>query len=94
MILNPRFDVQIGKHTLSFRDYFYRTTLTGVGVGALNLPRQAVNLNDKENTFQVSDTIVVNPRCLNEVHFQWRRVRNNQSAGLLYPCGDCCRCFH
>jgi hypothetical protein len=80
MILNPRLDVQIGNHTLSFRDYFYRTTLAGSGVGALNLPRQAVNLNDKENTFQLSDTVVVNPRLLNEAHFQWRRVRNNQSA--------------
>lgn len=85
MILNPRFDVQIGNHTLSFRDYFYRTTLSGSGVGALNLLRQAIDLNDKENTFQLSDTIVINPRLLNEAHFQWRRVRNNQSATYTTP---------
>ena len=85
VVLNPRIDVQLGNNTLSFRDYLYRSTLTGGGVGALNLPSQAANVDDEENTFQASDTIVVNPRVLNEVHFMWRRVRSSQSAVYSTP---------
>jgi hypothetical protein len=85
VILNPRLDVQIGNHTLSFRDYFYRDTVTGSGVGALSLAKQAVNINDKENTFQAADTIVVNPRLVSEAHFRWRRVRNNQTSAYSTP---------
>jgi Carboxypeptidase regulatory-like domain len=85
LIVNPRLDVQIGNHTLTIRDYIYRTTQTGSGVGVLNLPRQAINEDNQENTFQIADTFVVNPRFLNEMHFQWRRVRNKQSASYFTP---------
>ncbi len=85
MVLNPRFDVQIGKHTLTLRDYYYRSTQTGAGVGALNLAQQAMNANVEENTFQAGDTYIVGPRMLNELHFQWRRVRTDQTPTDLSP---------
>ena len=84
--LNPRVDFQLGaKNTITVRDSFFRSAATGTGVGTLNLPQQAMNSNDKENTLQVGDTILVNPKLVNETHFQWRRIRSEQNAAFLTP---------
>jgi hypothetical protein len=86
LVLNPRVDWQLGKsNTLSVRDSFVRSLATANGPGQLNLPEQAYNVNNQENALQVSDTVVVNPRIINETHFQWRRVRNNQVASFVTP---------
>lgn len=85
MVLNPRIDLQVGKHTLTFRDYYYSSKQTGAGVGALNLPEQAMNAKYMENTFQFGDTFVVGPRMLNELHLQWRHVRNTQHPSFYTP---------
>jgi hypothetical protein len=84
--VNPRVDFQLGKlHNITIRDSFFRSVASGSGVGTLNLPTQANNLNDKENTLQIGDTVVVNPNFVNETHFQWRRIRNNQTAAYFTP---------
>src|SRR6202453_93665 len=83
---NPRVDFQLGKNnSLSVRDSYYRSVATAHGPGQLNLPEQAFNVNNQENAIQVSDTIVVSPRVINETHFQWRRVRNSQMASYFTP---------
>src|ERR1700744_1718922 len=86
LFANPRVDFQLGKsNTLSVRDSYSRSVATANGPGQLNLPEQAYNVNDQENAIQVSDTVVVNPRMINETHFQWRRVRNEQVASYFTP---------
>ena len=83
---NPRVDFQLGKsNTLSVRDSYYRSVATANGPGQLSLPEQAFNVNNQENAIQVSDTVVVSPRVINETHFQWRRVRNSQVASYFTP---------
>ena len=73
LVPNPRVDFQLGKNnTLSIRDSYFRSVATANGPGQLNLPEQAYNVNDQENAVQASDTVVVNPRVINETHFQWR----------------------
>ena len=84
-VLNPRFDVQIGKHMLSFRDYYYRSAQEGANVGALNLADQATNTKFVENDFQFADTYLVSPRMLNELHLEWRHDRNAQSPVSVAP---------
>ncbi|MGC1463321.1 MAG: carboxypeptidase regulatory-like domain-containing protein [Terracidiphilus sp.] len=84
-VFNPRIDVQVGKHMLTFRDYYHNSAESGAGVGALNLPQQAMNTRDIENTFQFGDTFIVGPRLLNELHLQWRHVRTNQTPSSLLP---------
>ena len=54
-------------------------------MGTLNLPSQAADTNDKENTLQIGDTVVINPNLVNETHFQWRRIRNDQTAQCFTP---------
>ena len=84
--INPRVDLQLGKsNTLSVRDSFTRSIATGNGVGGLSLAQQAFSVANYENAVQVSDTIVVNPHLINETHFQWRRVRNEQDAAFATP---------
>jgi hypothetical protein len=86
LILNPRLDVQLGKsNTLTVRDSYYRNVQAGSGVGALNLPEQAYSVHNGENTLQLGDTVVANAHMLNETHFQWRRIRNNQVANYFTP---------
>ena len=83
---SARVDFQAGKrNTLTVRDFFWRSAQTGTGVGALNLPSQANNTLNAENTIQVGDTILVNEALVNEVHLQWRHLRNSQSATVPTP---------
>lgn len=85
LVGNPRIDVQAGNHTLSFRDYFYKSNVSGADVGALYLASQALTTMDEENTAQFADTFVVNPRLLNELHLEWRRAWTMQSAVSTAP---------
>ncbi len=79
--VNPRVDVQLSaNNTLSLRDSFYRTYLTGQGVGALNLPSQASTVLSEENALQLGETFLVNAHFVNETHFQWSHIINNQEA--------------
>ncbi len=85
-MIAPRFDFQLGgNNTVSIRDSFKHTSQTDSGTGILILPSQSYNVDSLENALQVSDTIVVNPRLINETHFQWRRIRNSQKANFLTP---------
>lgn len=82
----PRIDFQLGRNnTLSFRDSLYRSIATGNGAGQLNLATQVFNVTNLENAVQLSDTTIVSSKLLNEIHFQWRRIRNDQSPAVLTP---------
>ncbi|MFZ0036058.1 MAG: carboxypeptidase regulatory-like domain-containing protein [Candidatus Acidiferrales bacterium] len=84
--VNPRIDFQLGKiNTVTVRDSFFCAVASGSGVGTLNLPQQAINSNDQENALQISDTILISPKLVNETHFQWRRIRNEQTAEYPTP---------
>jgi len=85
LAVSPRFDFQLGKNTISIRDYFYRGVQSGGGVGVLNLADLALTDNNKENTLQFSDAIVFNNSFLNEIRAQWIRIRENQTSILTTP---------
>jgi carboxypeptidase family protein len=81
LLIEPRIDMLFGaKNTLVIRDRFYRTHQTGNGVGALNLPSLASDVLSDENQLQLGDMILVNPHFINETHFQWSRIGNDQVA--------------
>ena len=77
--VSPRVDLQLGKaNTLTIRDEFYRAVQTNAGVGELSLAEQAYNTHSLENTLQVSDSLVLSPKLVDDIRFQYRRIRNQQ----------------
>ncbi len=78
LLLNPRIDFQAGNNTLTVHDFFYRTRESGSGVGALNLSSQSSNVISEENALELGDTVLVNAQLVNETHFQWSRIYNDQ----------------
>ncbi len=75
----PRLDFQLGKsNTLTIRDEFYRAVQTNNGLSALTLPEQAYNTHGLENTLQVSDSLVLSKNLVDDIRFQYRRIRNQQ----------------
>jgi hypothetical protein len=84
--VNPRIDVQLNaNNTLTLRDSFYRTRLTGQDVGTLNLASQAASILSEENALQLGETFLVNAQFVNETHFQWSHIINSQQAAILTP---------
>ncbi len=84
--VSPRLDLQLGKaNTLTLREEYNRSVSTDGGLNPLSLPSQAIDVNDQENTVQLSDSLVLSPKLVDDIRFQYRRIRNNESAvgGLL-----------
>ncbi len=84
--ISPRVDFQLSpNNTLMVRYQFTRNTEQNEGVGQFSLyPDQAYNLNDTEQTLQISDTQVISANVINETRFQYIRDNNNQSP-LVTP---------
>jgi Carboxypeptidase regulatory-like domain len=79
MDVSPRFDLQLGKsNTLTIRDEFYRSVQTNNGLSALTLPEQAYDTHSLDNTLQVSNSLVLGKNLVDDIRFQYRRIRNQQ----------------
>ncbi len=91
--LSPRFDISLGQsNTLTIRDEFFRSVSTNAGLSALTVPTSAVppstpsvptaspayDTHGLENTLQVSDSLVLNKNLVDDIRFQYRRIRNQQ----------------
>ena len=77
--VSPRIDLQLGKaNTLTVRDEFYRAVQSNDGLSALTLPTQAYNTTSLENTVQVSNSLVLSKNLVDDIRFQYRRIRNQQ----------------
>ena len=84
--VSPRIDLQLGKaNTLTIRDEFYRAVQSNNGLSALTLPTQAYNTTSLENTIQVSDSLVLNKNLVDDIRFQYRRIRNQQLPVSYLP---------
>ena len=84
--VNPRVDFQLGpRNTATIRESFYRTNQSGVGVGTLNLSGQASRVISEENALQLGETFLVNAHYVNETHFQWSRIYNDQMPSSSLP---------
>jgi len=83
--INPRIDLQLGKHVISVQDFIYRVHQDGKGVGGTALPEQAVTGYDLTNMLQLRDTIIVNTHMLNEIAVRWWRDRSNRIPVSFRP---------
>ena len=78
--VSPRFDFQLGaKNTVSVRYMLDRQKDTNSGVSGFALQSQGYNVLNYENTLQVSDTQVFNPRWVNQIRFQYTRENDSQA---------------
>ena len=80
--ISPRVDLQLGKsNTLTIREEYNRSASTNsIGNNGLTLPEYATNSTNQENALQVSDSWVVNKNLVDDIRFQYRRVRDKSSA--------------
>ncbi|HTZ60140.1 MAG TPA: carboxypeptidase regulatory-like domain-containing protein [Acidobacteriaceae bacterium] len=84
--VSPRVDLQFGQaNTLTLRYEFYRAVTTNSGVGQLSLPTQAANIQSMENTLQVSDSLVLSKKLVDDIRFQYRRFRYEDIAQNTSP---------
>jgi hypothetical protein len=82
----PRVDIQLGaNNTLTVRYDFYRAMQSGEGVGQTSLPEQAYGTHNVENTIQVSDSLVLSKNLVDDIRFQYRRIRNDTAPASLVP---------
>ncbi len=84
--ISPRLDLQLGaKNTLVARYEYESNSDRNQGVSQFSLPSQAYRDSSSENTLQISDTTVISPKIINEVHVQLLFDRSSQSAGSATP---------
>ncbi len=85
--LSPRVDIQLGQNnTLTTRWEYNRSASTdSLGDSALTLPSQATNINDQENALQLSDSVVISRNLVDDIRFQYRRIRDFEGATSPLP---------
>ncbi|MGI8744007.1 MAG: carboxypeptidase regulatory-like domain-containing protein [Bryobacteraceae bacterium] len=86
MTLSPRLDYAINPNNTFVARYTYtRNEITDSGVGVFNLPSRGVNVQNQEHTVQLTDTIVLNAKTINETRFQFIHLDNQQLGNNTIP---------
>jgi hypothetical protein len=80
--ISPRLDLQLGSaNTLTLRETYNRSVSTeSIGNTGLTLPDHAADSNNQENALQISDSWVLSKNLVDDIRFQYRRVRYNTLA--------------
>ncbi len=80
--ISPRIDLQLGtKNTLTIRETYNRMQATdSIGSNGLTLPGHATNSDNQENAVQLSDSWIVSKNLVDDIRFQYRRIRDQTSA--------------
>jgi carboxypeptidase family protein len=83
---SPRFDYQINtNNTLIARYTYNRSRRTNQGVGGFSLPERGYDSASLQQTFQLTETAVLNAEMINETRFQYTRNRNESFANNTIP---------
>ena len=84
--MNFKLDHQLtANHTLAGRFTYARDTNDNQGVGGFSLVSRGYANRDTENTWQVTETGVLNARTVNETRFRYRRQGSNQNGTNSAP---------
>ncbi|HKC65280.1 MAG TPA: carboxypeptidase regulatory-like domain-containing protein, partial [Pyrinomonadaceae bacterium] len=83
---SPRFDYQINqKNTLVARYTFLHQRQQNAGIGNFSLLSRAYSTAYTEQTVQLTETAVINPRAVNETRFQYSHQENHQNGDNSTP---------
>jgi hypothetical protein len=84
--LNFRIDRQLtANHTLAARYGHNRDANDNQGIGGFSLASRAYQVRDNEDTWQFTETGVLNPRTVNETRFRYRRQRTKENGAGTAP---------
>ncbi len=85
--ISPRVDLQLGSaNTLTIRETYNRSASTNsIGSNGLTLPAYATNSTNQENALQVSDSLVLSRNLVDDIRFQYRRIRDSSAAVSNLP---------
>ncbi len=83
---NTRVDYQINtNNTLAARYSFNNSEAQNEGLSSLSLPSRAFDATGRNNTVQLTETAVVNPKMINETRFQYIWNSQNQNGDSTTP---------
>jgi uncharacterized membrane protein YgcG len=84
--ISPRFDYQLNdSNTLVARYSFSRTTVENQGIGDLSLPTRAYSTVNTENNIRLTETMIINPKTVNETRFQYELNNRKQTGDNTIP---------
>ncbi|MCA1589399.1 MAG: TonB-dependent receptor [Acidobacteria bacterium] len=84
--ISPRFDYAINdKNTLVARYSFSRFSLDNRGIGGFSLPSRAYASNFFEHEIRLTETMIINPKTINETRFSYEWEKNEQEGDNSIP---------
>ncbi len=84
--ISPRFDYQINtNNTLVARYSYTRSSLNNQGISEFSLPSRAYSSKNNEHEFRLTETMIVNPKTINETRFEYSVDNNSQTGDNTIP---------
>ncbi len=84
--ISPRFDYQIGaNNTLVARYSFTRASVDNQGISEFSLPTRAYKTKNTEHEFRLTETMIINPKTINETRFEYSIDNNEQNGDNAIP---------
>ena len=84
--ISPRFDYAINeKNTLVARYSFQRSTRENQGIGGFSLPGREFSSTNSEHDIQLTETMIINPKTVNETRFRYEFEKSTQTGDNTIP---------
>ena len=84
--ISPRFDYQINtNNTLVARYSFTRFSLDNQGISEFSLPSRAYASKNTEHEFRLTETMILNPKTVNETRFEYSIENSSQNGDNSIP---------
>ena len=84
--VSTRFDYQINtNNTLVMRYSFTRANSENQGINGFSLPTRAFETANTDHEFRLTETMIVNPKTINETRFQYSWTKREQLGDNTIP---------
>jgi hypothetical protein len=84
--IGSRLDYQLNdNNTLSGRYNFSRNKSENQGIGGFSLPSRAFNSTNTNHEFNLTESMIINPKTVNETRFQFETRSNEQNGDNSIP---------
>lgn len=84
--ISPRLDYQLNKNNnLIGRYSLSRSTSKNQGIGGFSLESRGFDSNNIQHNIQLTESMIVNPRTVNETRFQFEFNKREQTGNNLIP---------